>query len=77
MHCNGQCQLSKKVETESKKDQSNPERKSENKIEALSAKSFFTQVQMFQKPVLKQKYPLINSGKPIQHSASIFHPPCA
>lgn len=45
MHCNGKCQLKKKIEQESKKDQENPERKSDNKNElTVSAKSYFPAV---------------------------------
>ena len=45
MHCNGQCQLSKKVDAENNKDQTNPERKSDSKMEVLSAKNFFSNIQ--------------------------------
>jgi hypothetical protein len=41
MHCNGKCQMMKKMQEEEKKDQQLPERKFENKIEVLSSKSFF------------------------------------
>lgn len=77
MHCNGQCQLSKRVETENKRDQGNPERKAENKIEALSSKNFFTQVESINRPILKKQYPFFNTGKFSHHSPRIFHPPCA
>lgn len=75
MHCNGKCQLCKKVETENKKDQSGPERKSENKVETLSANSFLTRLQSFSAPVFKQQYPLVNAGRPVHKASDIFHPP--
>ncbi|MFY8004320.1 MAG: hypothetical protein ACOVNR_05730, partial [Chitinophagaceae bacterium] len=51
MHCNGKCQMMKKLQQEEKKDQENPERKSENKSEiALSIKSFFATTSRPYKP---------------------------
>ncbi|MFM2327452.1 MAG: hypothetical protein RIR31_1654, partial [Bacteroidota bacterium] len=41
LHCNGKCQMMKKMQEEEKKDQQVPERKFENKIEVLSSKYFF------------------------------------
>lgn len=41
MHCNGKCQVMKKLQQEEKQDQQNAERKSTNKVEVLSSKSFF------------------------------------
>src|SRR5262245_61157718 len=35
MQCNGKCHMMKKLAQEEKKDQENPERKSENKFEAV------------------------------------------
>lgn len=42
LHCNGKCQMMKKLKEEEKKDQQNPERKSENKDDVVSSQSFFT-----------------------------------
>jgi len=36
LHCNGRCVLAKKLKQEEKKDQQNPERKLENKVEVFS-----------------------------------------
>jgi hypothetical protein len=44
MHCNGKCQMTKKLQAEDKKDQQNPERKTENKDQVASSKSFFPTV---------------------------------
>ena len=41
MHCNGKCQLMKKMQEEEEENQQLPERKFENKMEVLSSKSFF------------------------------------
>lgn len=44
LHCNGKCQLMKKLKQEENKDKQNPERRSDNKDEVLSSKSFFASV---------------------------------
>lgn len=79
MHCNGKCQMMKKLEQEEKKDQENPERKSENKNEIiLSTKSFFATVSAQFILLRKSKKILPSSeGKSIDHSFDIFHPPQA
>lgn len=77
MHCNGKCQMMKKLKQEEKKDQENPERKDENKNEVLLfAKPFFTAVaqnncfSVAVKAYLPYKGSII-----IDRSLSIFHPP--
>ena len=42
MHCNGKCQMMKKLKEQEKKEEQVPERKAELKIDVLSSKSFFT-----------------------------------
>ncbi len=78
MHCNGKCQMAKKMMQEEKKDQQVPERKSVNKNDiTLSSNSFFASINS---PVfsivssVKRFYVLRNiSGR----SLDIFHPPQA
>src|SRR5215831_7126919 len=41
MHCNGKCQMMKKIKAEEKKEQKNPERKAENRDDYFSFKSVF------------------------------------
>jgi len=79
MHCNGKCQMMKKMQQEEKKDQENPERKSENKNEIiLSTKSFFATVAPPCSTLSKSKKLLPSSdGKSIDRSFDIFHPPQA
>ena len=77
MHCNGKCQMMKKLKQEEKQDQQNPERKSENKIGVLSSKSFFySSATVFSSIVIKaaaveKNYPLTDIAY------SFFHPPQA
>ena len=79
MHCNGKCQMMKKMRQEEKKDQENPERRPENKNEVtLSSKSFFA---TFQSHVIGQSkfvkiFPF-TIGLPVDRAFEIFHPPSA
>ncbi len=75
MHCNGKCQMMKKLQQEEKKDQQDPDRKGENKIYVLSSKSFFTTVPPFIFSASKISYPLLNGAKERKIAQSIFHPP--
>ena len=76
LHCNGKCQLAKKLKQQEKKDQQNPERKLENKNEIFSTRSFFN-IDL----TISQSYLAIYSNlaerNPIDRSFSIFHPPSA
>jgi len=77
LHCNGKCQMMKKMQEDEKKDQELPLRKFENKIEVLSNHSFTYTFEIdltiiASKPVSFEKnYPL----KDISYS--FFHPPKA
>jgi hypothetical protein len=73
--CKGTCQLKKKIEEETKKDQSNPDRKSENKIEIVSPINLSTASAvslLFVCTIYKSG----NIGEPIDIPADFFHPPC-
>jgi len=75
LHCNGKCQLAKKLRQEEKKDQQNPERKLENKNEVIffseTSNHFFSFSihghDCFSQPVKKV----------IDLSFPVFHPPAA
>ncbi len=75
MHCNGKCQMMKKLKQEEKKDQQNPERKSENKSELIFAFQSFSQdfTCLFIKA--NQLYAPFQYGKENSMPRSIFHPP--
>jgi hypothetical protein len=76
MHCNGKCQLMKKIQEEEKKEQQAPEMKLA-KMEVISSKSWFVTAI----PVLlsdTHQYNIIyKNGSPVDQSYSFFHPPCA
>ena len=76
LHCNGKCQLMKKLKQEEKKDAQNPERRSNGKDEVLSSKSFFASVNNI--IALKVNvHPLYHSGIPVDRAETFFHPPGA
>lgn len=78
MHCNGKCQLAKKIMQEQNKDQQAPERKSVNRNDiTLSAKSFFASIKLpvfFIIRAVKRPYASQNI---VGRSLDIFHPPQA
>jgi hypothetical protein len=75
LHCNGQCQLAKKLQKEAQKDEQNQERKAEKKSEIFSSQSIIC----YYPPVIGEISSIYLSaatlGKPIDRPASIFHPP--
>jgi hypothetical protein len=75
LHCNGKCQMMKKMQEEEKKDQQLPERKVENKIEVLSSKSFFySAATAFS--VIASKATTVEKDYPLTDiSYSFFRPP--
>jgi hypothetical protein len=77
MHCNGKCQMMKKMQQEEKREQENSERRMENKNEwTLSSDSFFGNGQLQTSLQLKTNVLLpINIGFPIDRNDDIFHPP--
>lgn len=75
MHCNGKCQMMKKLQQEEKKDQQDPDRKGENKLNVLSSKSFFTSVLFHKVHFVKRTYPILQVAKETKRSFEIFHPP--
>ncbi len=77
MHCNGKCQLEKKINTTDNNDKQSPERKIDTQNEVLSSKTFFTSVEILSKPLSKEKYITINTGVPVDRSSGFFHPPKA
>ena len=75
MHCNGKCQLQKKINTENANDRQNPERKNSNLDEVLSSKTFFASLEIAINPVGEKKYFITNTGIPTDRSFRFFHPP--
>lgn len=77
LKCEGKCLLAKKLLAQEKKDQQNPERKTENRPEDLSSRSFFSVLSgsiFIELPGVYEKEPF---GKPVHRSFAVFHPPIA
>ncbi|HVM88996.1 MAG TPA: hypothetical protein VMT76_12475 [Puia sp.] len=78
MHCNGKCQVMKKIREQEKKDQENAESKGGNKYEVFSSKSFFATVHILssvRRPSTIPHHYLCS--KPSVLITDIFHPPQA
>ena len=76
LHCDGKCQLAKKIKQEENKNNQNPERKPENKNEVISSKSFFI-TGLFVIPINNTLYKNYIEKKLSNTPPSVFHPPCA
>ncbi|MFT3676478.1 MAG: hypothetical protein QM781_11305 [Chitinophagaceae bacterium] len=78
MHCNGKCQLMKKIQAQEKKEQGQPpEMKFASRVEVLSSRSsFLLQLNI---PVIStpSHFILFTTGIPVDQSSAIFHPPPA
>ena len=75
MHCNGKCQLMKKLQEEEKKSKQAPERKPVNKIEVLSSASSFATLDGPLSSVLSTTKSFYSYTLPNYYPSSIFHPP--
>jgi hypothetical protein len=76
MHCDGKCQLMKKIQEQERKEQGQaPKMKMASKLEVLSSKSFF--LSSLEIPVQNKKnnFSDLVIGTPVDKSSSIFHPP--
>lgn len=74
LHCNGRCQLLKKMKQEEKKDEQSPERRVSGKEQVLSSKSFFAKAPAIH---VYQNFGFPNTEMPVMTGcfSSVFHPP--
>ena len=77
LHCNGKCQMFKKLKEEDKKDNQNPERKSESKNDLTLSANFFPKILIPLTVVidLTEKSMAACEGALLKRSYAIFHPP--
>ena len=77
MHCNGKCQLCKKMEQQENPDKQAPERKSGNdRNDPLLIRSGLSGLTaLFSIPASTIRRPDLSAGSPIQMPRAIFHPP--
>lgn len=73
MHCNGKCQMMKKLRQEQKKDESAPERRSMND-EVISSRSHFPSLSIFKAQVARA-FVLRNNNEVRDAALDFFHPP--
>lgn len=76
MHCNGKCQMMKKLKQEENKDSQNPDRKNEVKTDLL----FFDQIKTqfnYQRILNKRQFPIVQYKLTQDISVDFFHPPSA
>lgn len=77
LHCNGKCQMMKKLKGEERKDQQNPDRKAENKNEVVSLLPPISQDIAYVHLPEKQIYAAVQGEKERKISHTVFHPPSA
>lgn len=76
-HCCGRCQLRKRLAQENNRENSTPERRSENGTEVMAFQQF---PGLPEPPVCAEReftYSLFTSSSPVDRSFDIFHPPAA
>lgn len=74
LHCNGKCQMMKKLQEEEKKEQENAERRM-GINEVISSRSFFTAIDDRKSMLIIYSYFHTDSGYPVDRSYTFFHPP--
>ncbi len=76
LHCEGKCQLMKKIEAQRKKEeQQAPELKLAAKSEVISSRSSFLINPQNITTEISREYFTENTGTPVDRSSSFFHPP--
>lgn len=76
LHCNGKCQMLKKLQQEEKKDSQDSEHRNNGKGMVISSKSFFAAISLV-KEYIVICYAVQPVPPTIGSTHSIFHPPSA
>ena len=78
MHCNGHCQLKRRLTEEERKEQESPEHRADNRSEIFYASNFhqYSLQPQFRRIVIIYQYPHC-LGVPIDQPSAVFHPPTA
>ncbi len=77
LHCNGQCQMVKKLKQEENKDSQNSDHKSAGGEQAISSKSFFSEIPTLSLHATRAVYKTINDVRVCNMPRAFFHPPSA
>jgi hypothetical protein len=75
LHCNGKCQMMKKIKEEENREKNNQQQKTDNKDEVVSSKSFFATVSLQNIIPGRMFAPAINFPIPAGIRTGVFHPP--
>ncbi len=75
LHCNGKCQMMKKLKQDEQKEQQAPDSKSSAKSETLSSRSFYQQQIFAVEPLIQEFSRTTAIGKPMDRAIPVFHPP--
>jgi len=76
MKCHGMCQMMKKLQEEEKKEQQCPGCKAELKAEVLFSKSFSIIINHpVRVEILNLNHLIYTTGKSVDRTSDIFHPP--
>lgn len=76
LHCNGRCQMMKKMKQEENKDKQNPERRSDNKDEVLYCSLQKSDIIFSNEPALIPFF-FLNNSTTKDIPSDFFHPPGA
>ena len=74
VHCEGRCQLDKRILQE-EKSSGDKEVRQESRNEVLSSKSFFANAVAPVVIFVDRVYPIVQASQPVDRPLSIFHPP--
>jgi hypothetical protein len=78
LNCKGNCVLMKKLKQQEKEEQNAPAvLKTELPSIIVSSKSFFLTIDNPASVVLRSYLPRVSSGKPVDRTFSVFHPPAS
>jgi len=75
MHCNGKCQVMKKIQEEERKEKEDLERKAENKAEYFSSRAIAEIPAPTASGQTKKAFAPFLIHKPVDKAYALFHPP--
>jgi hypothetical protein len=75
MHCNGKCQVMRKIQEEERKEKEDLERKAENKTEYFSSKAFADMPALAAGSEIKRLFAPFLISQPVDKAYSLLHPP--
>ncbi len=77
MHCNGKCQMTKKLKEEDSREKQNPDRSVKNQNDFFISNRQAFAVVILQSNIYKKKYPIVVGKVTVDRPRSFFRPPSA